>query len=171
MRRVIICGSRHWTDPAPIARLVAALPSGTVVITGGARGVAGLAHQLAQQRGLPTEVYPAAWATEGRQAGPRRNARMLSTGVYAFRGPARAPITWYALPGVLGYPHGCLQNHGRLLIVALRVLIPPSMKHYAASRPHRVINCYSASLIPHGALRQDDAGSDGFSSGGEDLCR
>ena len=96
MRRVIICGSRHWTDSAPIARLIAALPPGTVVITGGARGVDTLAHQLAQQRGLPTEVYSAEWATEGRRAGPLRNARMLATGVdavYAFRLPGASPGT------------------------------------------------------------------------------
>ena len=92
MRRVIICGSRHWTDPAAIARLVATLPSGTVVITGGARGV-GPTHQLAQQRGLPTEVYSAARATAGRRAGPLRNARMLSTSVDAFRGPGTSPGT------------------------------------------------------------------------------
>ena len=88
MGRVIICGSRHWKDPAPIARLIQALPPNTVVITGGASGADTLAHQLAQQRGLRTEVYPAQWATEGRRAGPLRNQRMLDSGVsavYAFR--------------------------------------------------------------------------------------
>ncbi|WP_020373484.1 hypothetical protein [Sulfobacillus thermosulfidooxidans] len=72
MRRVIFCGSRHWTDAVTIA------------------------HRLAQQRGLPTEVYPADWATYGRGAGPRRNAQMLATGVdavYAFRLPGSSPGT------------------------------------------------------------------------------
>ncbi len=73
MWRVIICGSRHWTDPTPIARLIQALPPTTVVITGGASGTDTLAHQLAQQRGLHTEVYPAQWATKGRRADPLRN--------------------------------------------------------------------------------------------------
>lgn len=96
MWRVILCGSRHWSDPAPIARLIHALPRDTVVITGGAPGADTLAHHLAHQRGLSTEVYPAAWATEGRRAGPLRNQRMLDTGVdavYAFRCPGASPGT------------------------------------------------------------------------------
>lgn len=96
MWRIIICGSRHWTDPAPIARVIQALPSDTVVITGGAPGADALAHHLARQRGLRTAVFPAAWATEGRRAGPLRNQRMLDAGadaVYAFRCPGASPGT------------------------------------------------------------------------------
>ncbi|POB12174.1 SLOG family protein [Sulfobacillus sp. hq2] len=96
MWRIIICGSRHWTDPAPIARVIQALPPDTVVITGGAPGADALAHRLALQRGLRTGVFPAAWATEGRRAGPLRNQRMLEAGadaVYAFRCPGASPGT------------------------------------------------------------------------------
>lgn len=50
--RVLVCGSRHWTDPAPIRAVLAALPADTVVVHGAAPGADTLAATLAKARGL-----------------------------------------------------------------------------------------------------------------------
>ncbi len=86
---VLFCGSRDWTAVVPIRHAVAALPAGTVVIHGGARGADTIAGQEAKRRGLEVRVYPALWKKHGRAAGPMRNQQMLDEGkpseVYAFR--------------------------------------------------------------------------------------
>lgn len=94
--RVIICGSRHWQDAAPIADLIARLPAGTTVMHGGAPGADSLAAHLAAARYLPVEAFPADWKNFGRRAGPLRNRQMLASGVdavYAFRLPGSSPGT------------------------------------------------------------------------------
>ncbi|WP_053958066.1 DUF2493 domain-containing protein [Sulfobacillus thermosulfidooxidans] len=94
--RIVICGSRHWTDTRPIVAMIQRLPPDATLITGGAPGADTLARQAAQQRGLSVEVYPADWARWGRSAGPRRNRQMLATGVdmvIAFRLPGHSPGT------------------------------------------------------------------------------
>lgn len=87
--RVLICGSRSWTDSAAVRQVIDALPDGAAVIHGGAAGADGLAGRFAAARGLTVEVYPADWRTYGRAAGPIRNAQMLREGrpdrVIAFR--------------------------------------------------------------------------------------
>jgi hypothetical protein len=55
--RVAIIGSRRRTDRKTIDAAVAALPLGTVVVTGGARGPDRWADQAAQGRGLEVVVY------------------------------------------------------------------------------------------------------------------
>jgi hypothetical protein len=94
--RVLIAGSRTWTDAAAIAALLATLPPDTVIVHGAARGADTLAAHLAAARGFTVEAHPADWAREGRAAGPRRNAAMLATGVtavWAFRAPGASPGT------------------------------------------------------------------------------
>lgn len=77
--RVLVCGSRHWTDREAIRRRLAAYPPGTVIIHGGCRGADGLAFSVARELGFAVEVFPADW-TQGPRAGPERNARMLAEG-------------------------------------------------------------------------------------------
>lgn len=90
--RVLVCGSRDWTDPTPIHAILAGYatrPEPTVVIDGHAGGADAIAYAAAVDLGLGTERYPADWAAHGRAAGPTRNTRMLVEGlpdvVWAFK--------------------------------------------------------------------------------------
>jgi hypothetical protein len=92
--RVLITGSRSWTDRTTIERVIADLPAGTTIIHGGAHGADTIAGDCATARGLAVEVYPvtpAEWTRYGKAAGPMRNARMLAESrpdlVIAFRAP------------------------------------------------------------------------------------
>jgi len=85
--RLLVCGSRTWTDRARLREVLDRLVSqhhgdGQVVtvIEGDARGADRLAGQLARRRGWRLERYPADWTRQGRAAGFRRNARMLRQG-------------------------------------------------------------------------------------------
>lgn len=75
--RTIIAGSRDITDPAIVARAVAACgwPI-THVISGTARGVDQLGETWAIQQGLPLTRMPADWDRYGKSAGYRRNEEM-----------------------------------------------------------------------------------------------
>lgn len=74
--RVLVCGSRGWTDYGRIKRRLAELPAGSVVVEGCARGADALAELAAESLGLKVEHHPADWST-GRSAGFRRNLEML----------------------------------------------------------------------------------------------
>jgi YspA, cpYpsA-related SLOG family len=85
--RLLVCGSRTWTDAALVAEAVEQTVAehgqgraGVVLIEGDARGADRLAGTLAKARGWELEVYPADWQRHGRSAGMRRNARMLREG-------------------------------------------------------------------------------------------
>lgn len=89
-RRVLICGSRDWTDPLPIQNVLRELdPINDVVIHGNARGADRVAGRLAQTYRLRVEEYPADWKRLGKAAGPLRNRWMLDDGqpseVWAFK--------------------------------------------------------------------------------------
>lgn len=77
--RILVCGSRTWTDGNAIrSRLKCCGPPG-VVITGGARGADQLAETIARSLGFQVETYPADWRGKGRRAGIIRNLEMLNT--------------------------------------------------------------------------------------------
>jgi hypothetical protein len=85
--RLLVCGSRTWTDSVLLARAVEQVVAehgqgraGVVLIEGDARGADRLAGALARARGWELEAYPADWQRHGRAAGMRRNARMLRQG-------------------------------------------------------------------------------------------
>lgn len=78
--RVLVCGSRDWTDGRLIRSVLAGVEGMSVVITGYARGADMLAVEAANEWGLPLQSYPAEWDSESRAAGPIRNARMLREG-------------------------------------------------------------------------------------------
>jgi hypothetical protein len=77
--RVLVCGSRHWSDYEAIkAAIIRANPS--LIIHGGATGADSLAGNAAQYLRIPVRVFPAAWLTYGKSAGFRRNCEMLRHG-------------------------------------------------------------------------------------------
>jgi hypothetical protein len=85
--RLLVCGSRHWSDARLLAQVIDQVVTehgrgraGVVLIEGGARGADRLAGELARSRGWQLQDYPADWRRHGRAAGPRRNARMLRQG-------------------------------------------------------------------------------------------
>jgi hypothetical protein len=78
--RVLICGSRHWTDTDAVVQEVAMLVPGTVVIHGDAPGADRIAGATAEARGLQVVRFPADWERHGRAAGPIRNRQMLREG-------------------------------------------------------------------------------------------
>lgn len=86
MSRILVTGSRGWTDHDTIYTALAlahlALDSDpeTVLVHGAARGADLLAARIWQEHGLPTEAHPADWDAFGRSAGFIRNARMVRLG-------------------------------------------------------------------------------------------
>jgi hypothetical protein len=88
--RVLITGSRHWSNAEAVEKVVSALPTGSVVIHGGARGADSLADHAARCRGLEVISEAANWSKYGRAAGPIRNKNLLMYGpdcVVAFLAP------------------------------------------------------------------------------------
>lgn len=79
--RVIVCGSRNWTNRDVIRRELQALPAHAIVVHGNCRGADRIAGRIALSLGLITEPYPADWTKHGKAAGPIRNQQMLDTGV------------------------------------------------------------------------------------------
>jgi hypothetical protein len=86
--RVLITGSRSWTDEQTIRDALASVislhgPENVVVVHGACpRGADALADRVATSwgGGLTVERHPADWDTHGRSAGFRRNAHMVSLG-------------------------------------------------------------------------------------------
>ena len=79
MSLIAIVGSRDFQSLELVDAYVETLPRGTVVLTGGARGVDQRAEKAARVRGLATQVFRADWQRYGRQAGFRRNAEMVAS--------------------------------------------------------------------------------------------
>jgi hypothetical protein len=89
--RVIVTGSRHWTDYDTIHSRLAQFPRGTVIVHG-ANGVKkgrkarpekstdALADWAARELGFEVEQHEADWDRYGRDAGPIRNGEMFDAG-------------------------------------------------------------------------------------------
>ncbi|RLB30781.1 MAG: hypothetical protein DRH11_14310 [Deltaproteobacteria bacterium] len=76
--KVLITGSRYWSNWKLMNSRLSRLPHDTLIIHGGCRGADRMADQIARKIGLPTpRVYPANWDTYGKGAGPIRNQQML----------------------------------------------------------------------------------------------
>lgn len=78
--RVLICGSRNWTDEETIENYIKTLPTYAVVIQGMCKGADMIARCLAKKHGHLVMDYPANWSKYGDAAGPIRNKRMLDKG-------------------------------------------------------------------------------------------
>lgn len=96
--RVLVCGSRTWTNRDAIRRELETLPAGSVIIHGdngydaagnplwgqpdelAVRGADKLAGAIAQELGFTVKTFTPDWKQFGYSAGPRRNTRMLQDG-------------------------------------------------------------------------------------------
>ena len=79
--RVIICGSRHWTNEILIESYIKGLPPNSVVIHGDAPGADKIAGRIADERGHTVIEFEANWSLYGDKAGPIRNQEMLDFGI------------------------------------------------------------------------------------------
>lgn len=86
--RILICGSRDFSNRKLIEAVMRGFPSDTVIIQGGSSGADALAKEIAKALHLVCVEYPADWNKHGKAAGPIRNTKMLKEGkpntVYAF---------------------------------------------------------------------------------------
>ena len=81
--KVIVAGCRDFADYELLKEkcdfyLQNQKPEIIVIVSGHASGADTLGERYAQERGYETEVYPADWKTNGRAAGPIRNAQMAA---------------------------------------------------------------------------------------------
>lgn len=74
--KILVTGSRHWTNADLLATTLSNL-NPDVVVHGGAKGADTLAGAWAQLRGKIERVYPANWERWGKSAGTNRNIMML----------------------------------------------------------------------------------------------
>lgn len=73
MKRVAIVGSRDYPNLDEVREFVRSLPPGSVVISGGARGVDKAAQEEAEILGLEVVIHYADWDRYGHAAGHIRN--------------------------------------------------------------------------------------------------
>ena len=79
MRRVIICGSRKFTNYNLLKLSLDRYfdnTEGVVILSGDANGADKLGEQYAEWRHIPIEHYPADWDRYGKRAGMMRNLEM-----------------------------------------------------------------------------------------------
>lgn len=77
--RVLVTGSRYWTDEATINEWLWRLPPTAIIAHGDCRGADKIADRIARHLGLTVEKFPVDHAIDGPfpGAGPRRNGRMI----------------------------------------------------------------------------------------------
>ena len=107
--RILVTGSRKWTDEAMVFGVLGAICSrvpareDVVIIDGAAQGADKAASKYGSEpNGIHHERYPADWETHGKAAGHIRNKQMLDTGVdlvVAFK----QEFNW-------GFSHGGTEN-------------------------------------------------------------
>lgn len=86
--RILVTGSRDWTDVDAIAHALFAAweelgrPNGAVLVQGECHlgGADQIAAQIWQSWGFPVEGHPAEMGPDGHVLGPKRNAHMVSLG-------------------------------------------------------------------------------------------
>jgi hypothetical protein len=71
--KIAIVGSRDFPRLDLVERYIQNLPSDTIIISGGARGVDFAAEQAARERGMRVRIFRADWNKHGKSAGMIRN--------------------------------------------------------------------------------------------------
>jgi hypothetical protein len=79
--RVLVTGSRRWSDKEAIRRVLQRLPAASTIINGGAKGADSLAADIGRDLGFDVIAFPAEWHRFGKAAGVIRNTRMLEEGL------------------------------------------------------------------------------------------
>lgn len=108
--RVLITGSRTWTDAGVIAGVLAGhYRDGAVLVSGACRrGADALAEEYWGLLGGEVERHPADWEHFGKRAGFRRNAEMVNAGadvcVAFIRGDSRGASHCAGLARAAGIP-------------------------------------------------------------------
>ena len=77
--RLLVCGSREWTNKEAIRNKILKLKP-EVVIQGAARGADLLAEEVAKEEQIDYLGFPAKWKTHKRAAGPIRNRHQFDIG-------------------------------------------------------------------------------------------
>lgn len=81
--RVLVCGSRHFTDTellySTLDKFHKVRPI-DVIIEGDARGADRMAGFWAKKNKIDLLIFPAQWDVHGKAAGPIRNTQMLREG-------------------------------------------------------------------------------------------
>jgi hypothetical protein len=83
MKRVLVTGSRTWSDGALITRVIDDIRYEIgmfVLVHGAATGVDTIASRWQTAWGRPSEAHPADWDRYGKRAGYVRNAEMVDAG-------------------------------------------------------------------------------------------
>lgn len=79
MNRVVVFGSRTWTDWNAISTRIRQLPTDWIIVHGACpTGADAGADVMAALFGRTVERYPADWAKHGNAAGPLRNEFMAN---------------------------------------------------------------------------------------------
>lgn len=89
MARILITGSRHWTDKEAIRSAILDVDNwghidwDEVVIVHGdcPTGADALAQEIAEELNITTDRHPADWSL-GKKAGPLRNQEMVDLGAF-----------------------------------------------------------------------------------------
>lgn len=59
--KILVCGSRNWTNAAPIKRELDALPTTTILVHGAAKGADSIAASIGVTLGMQIRAYHADW--------------------------------------------------------------------------------------------------------------
>lgn len=80
-----MCGDRNWDNEDRIREVLTAYKEAyngdMIVVDGAAKGADYLGNKVAEELGIKTERFPAAWNQLGKRAGPIRNQEMLDSGL------------------------------------------------------------------------------------------
>jgi len=74
--KLAVVGSREWPQAWRIEEYLKGW-RGHEIVSGGARGVDGIAIRAAKRYGIDTKVFPADWETHGKRAGFLRNQQIV----------------------------------------------------------------------------------------------
>lgn len=102
-RRVLVTGSRQWTDWSRVVEQLFRMRPGDVLVHGACpKGADRIADRIGNELpGITVERHPADWSRHGRSAGPIRNNLMVSLG---------ADVCFaFPLPGGSGTQH-CISS-------------------------------------------------------------
>ncbi len=119
--RVLVCGSRTWSDYGAVFNAVASLGKIDRMIEGDARGADAIGRRVAQALNIPCLTFFADWAVYGDAAGPIRNKRMLKEGkpdlILAFHdnlGESKGTANLISLAKKMGIPVRTYSHFGGL---------------------------------------------------------